>query len=47
MSSNELKQRKVAEQLWLHYYNQTLFNKGLITETERNRMTNAINARKY
>ena len=45
--SKEQKRRSVAEQLWLHYYNQTLFDKGLITESERNRMTNRINARKH
>ena len=45
--SNEQKRRSAAEQLWLHYYNQTLFDKGLITESERNRMTNKINARKH
>lgn len=45
--SNEQKRRSAAEQLWLHYYNQTLFDKGLITEAERNRMTNRINARKH
>lgn len=44
--SNEEQRRLVAEQLWLHYYNQTLYKQGLITESERNRMTNRINARK-
>ena len=33
-----------AEQLWLSYYNQVLFEAGLITETERNRMKNKISA---
>lgn len=42
--SLEQKKKHVAEQIWLHYYNQTLFEKGLITETERNRMKNLINA---
>lgn len=41
--SLEQKKRHAAEQIWLHYYNQTLFEKGLITETERNRMKNLIN----
>lgn len=45
--SNEQRRRSAAEQLWLHYYNQTLYDKGLITESERNRMTNKINARKH
>ena len=41
--SLEQKKKYAAEQIWLHYYNQTLFEKGLITETERNRMKNLIN----
>ena len=43
---NEMKRRSAAEQLWLHYFNQILYDKGLITASERNRMTNRINARK-
>lgn len=41
-------QRKVemAELMWLNYFNQTLFEKGLISESERNRMTNSINCRR-
>ncbi|MBQ8834432.1 MAG: hypothetical protein IJ001_05855 [Oscillospiraceae bacterium] len=34
--------RKLAEQLWLTYFNQTLFERGLITEAERNRIKNCI-----
>ena len=34
--------KELAEQLWLSYYNQVLFEAGLITETERNRMKNKI-----
>lgn len=45
--SNEQRRRGAAEQLWLHYYNQTLYEKGLISESERNHMTNSINARKH
>lgn len=35
------KQRKkmLAEELWLNYFNSILFEKGPITESERNRMT--------
>ena len=44
IQSTEQKKKHAAEQIWLHYYNQTLFEKGLITETERNRMSNLINA---
>lgn len=28
----------IIEQLWLNYYNDTLFAKGLITEDQRNRI---------
>lgn len=41
--SLEQKKKHAAEQIWLHYYNRTLFEQGLITETERNRMANLIN----
>lgn len=30
--------QKVFEQLWLAYYNDALYEKGLITEEERNKM---------
>ena len=42
-----LEQRKkiAAEELWLQYYNQTLFERGMITELERNLMISKINAR--
>lgn len=43
MTSNEQWKKSVAEQIWLHYYNQTLYEQGVITETERNRMKNLIN----
>lgn len=43
---NEQKRRKMAEQIWLHYFNRVLFEKGLITERERNRMTQRIENRK-
>ena len=36
--------KELAEQLWLSYYNQVLFEAGLITEAERNRMKNKISA---
>ena len=41
--SLEQKKRHAAEQIWIPYDDQTLFEKGLITETERNRMKNLIN----
>ena len=34
----EGKKLAVIEQLWLTYYNDTLYAKGLITEEQRNRM---------
>lgn len=34
----EQKKRSVLERLWLTYYNDTLYEKGVITEEERNRM---------
>ena len=42
----EKQKQYMAEQFWLLYYNQILFEKGLITEQERNRMANRINNRK-
>ena len=44
--SLSLEQRKkaYAEQTWLNYYNQVLFEAGLISELERNRMRNKISA---
>ena len=43
-SMNEQKQA-VIEQLWLTYYNDTLFAKGLITEEQRNKMRLMIKSR--
>ena len=40
----EQAKKELAEQLWLSYYNQVLFDAGLITESERNRMRNKISA---
>lgn len=37
--------QSVAERIWLHYFNRCLFEKGLITENERNRMAVKINNR--
>ena len=34
----EEKKQSVLDQLWLTYYNDTLYAKGLITEEERNKM---------
>ena len=35
----------VLEQIWLGYFNQTLFEKGLITERERNVLKLKIESR--
>lgn len=42
----EQKKESVLEKLWLTYYNDTLYERGLITETERNRMRVMIKTRK-
>ena len=42
---NEQKKQAVMEQLWLTYYNDTLFAKGMITEDQRNRMRLMIKSR--
>ncbi len=43
---SEYEKQSIIEKLWLIYFNDTLYEKGLITETERNRMANRIHARK-
>lgn len=45
MISKEKQKAEKAEEIWMHYYNQTLYEAGLITETQRNRMAHLINAR--
>ena len=44
-SMNEQKKQAVIEQLWLTYYNDTLFAKGMITEDQRNKMRLMIKSR--
>ena len=47
MSEKKTQQRRdLAGQLWLSYYNRVLYEKGLITEQERNKMTLKISGRK-
>lgn len=36
--SNEQRRRETAERIWLSYYNRVLYEKGIITERERNKM---------
>lgn len=42
---SEQKKKFIIEQLWLSYYNDTLFNNGIITELERNKMRSMIKKR--
>ena len=44
--SAEEQRIRLAEEMWLCYFNQTLFDKGIISESERNRMTHLISSRK-
>ena len=41
----EQKKQGGMEQLWLTYYNDTLFAKGMITEEQRNKMRVMIKSR--
>lgn len=41
----EQKKRSIMEQLWLDYYNDTLYEKGVITEDECNKMRIKIKSR--
>ena len=43
--SIEQHKKVLVEEAWLKYYNQVLFEKGVITERERNLMINMIDAR--
>ena len=42
----EQQKKELAELMWLNYFNQTLYEKGLISENERNKMKNHISRRK-
>ena len=43
--SAEQQKKLMAEEMWLHYFNQSLFMRGVITEAERNRIANMIASR--
>lgn len=43
--SAEQQKKLMAEEMWLHYFNQSLFMRGVITEAERNRIANMIAGR--
>lgn len=44
--TTEQQKKELAELMWLNYFNQTLYEKGLISENERNKMKNTISRRK-
>jgi len=44
--ANEAAKRNVVEKMWLNYYNNVLFEKGLITETQHRKMKVSISSRK-
>ena len=46
MKVSAQQRKQVMEQLWLMYYNDTLFEQGVITESDRNRMKRLIDQHK-
>lgn len=44
-NTNEQQRRAVVEKTWLHFYNKTLFQKGLINEKQYKKMITKINTR--
>jgi len=42
--SNEQRRKEMAARIWLSYYNRVLYEKGVITERERNKMDLKINS---
>ena len=38
LKSNEQRRKEAAARIWLSYYNRVLYEKGIITERERNKM---------
>ncbi len=43
--TDEERETRMAEDIWLNYFNQYLYEHGTITEKEYNRMTEKIAAR--
>ena len=43
---DEAKKRRVVEKMWLNYFNNSLLEKGLITEYQYRKMKLQINSRK-
>ena len=44
--SNDQRKAEITEQLWLAYFNSYLYEKGMLTESERNKMILKIERRK-
>lgn len=44
--TNEEKEKRLAEDIWLNYFNRYLFEDGTISEKEYKKMTEKIAARK-
>jgi len=42
----EVEKRQIAEKAYLHYFNDELYRRGLISEVERNKMALKIESRK-
>lgn len=42
--SNEQQRKEMAARLWLSYYNRVLYERGVITEQERNKMALKIDS---
>ena len=38
--------QNIVEKMWLHYFNNSLLEQGLITETQHRKMKVSINSRK-
>lgn len=38
------KKVKISNQIWLNFFNEYLYNQGIITESERNKMINKISS---
>lgn len=43
---NEQQKQLVIEKTWLHYYNDTLLQQGLITDVQHRKMKSKINCRR-
>jgi len=37
--------QNMADEIWLNYFNDVLYDKGIITETKRNKMRHLIHGR--